>query len=204
MEYVSMQIDTSSKQHLKDVLNIIGFILAVVIGAWMINMFVFRSFNVSGPSMEDTLHTNDRLIVNRLPVTWDSIRGRSYVPNRGDIIVFRNPQFGVNALHDEYIVKRVIAFPGEYVELTNGRFTVYSDAQKHNPIDVDKEHPGAKYPTEGEVHMEVQEGQIFVAGDNRNGGHSYDSRNGLGTVPFASIIGPVAVRIYPFEQMRLF
>ena len=201
---MSMQINTSLTQKTRDVVHVVGFVVAVIIGAWMINMFIFRSFNVSGPSMEDTLHTGDRLIVNRLPVTWDSIRGRSYIPSRGDIIVFKNPLFGSSPLHDEYIVKRVIALPGEYVELTNGRFTVYSNSDKQNPIDVDKEHPGPKYPTEGDVHMEVPEGRVFVAGDNRNGGHSFDSRNGLGTVPFSLIIGPVATRISPFDQIRGF
>ena len=35
-----------------------------------LNAFVFRSYNVVGGSMENTLHNDDRVIVNRLPVTW--------------------------------------------------------------------------------------------------------------------------------------
>jgi signal peptidase I len=54
----------------------------------------------------------------------------------------------------------------------------------------------------------VPEGEIFVSGDNRDdiGGlpNSYDSRNGLGTVPFFDIIGPAAVRIFPLDSIRTF
>ena len=55
----------------------------------MINNFVFRSFSVLGPSMEKTLYTNDRLIVDRLPVTWAHLQNKNYIPQRGDIIVFK-------------------------------------------------------------------------------------------------------------------
>ena len=72
---------------------IVLIVIAVIIGAWLINMFLFRSFSVSGPSMESTLYTNDRLIVNRVPVTWAHIQGKSYVPKRGQVIVFKNPQY---------------------------------------------------------------------------------------------------------------
>ena len=54
----------------KDVIQLIIFIVCVIIGTILINSFVFRSYNVVGPSMEETLYTGDRLIVNRLPVTW--------------------------------------------------------------------------------------------------------------------------------------
>jgi len=50
----------------KDAIGIVVFIACVVIGTLIINTFVFRSFNVSGPSMEKTMFTGDRLLVNRL------------------------------------------------------------------------------------------------------------------------------------------
>lgn len=197
-----MKIDTKLATRLKDAGGIALFIAAVFIGAWLINMFVFRSFNVDGPSMEDTLHTGDRLIVNRLPVTWAHIRGVSYVPDRGQIIVFKNPKWQTGELN-EYIVKRVIAFPGERVVVKDGVLTVYN-SDHPDGIDVDKEHPGALQPTDGTVDTVVPEGAIFVCGDHRQAGYSYDSRSGLGTIPFEDIVGPVSIRIFPFDQMRFF
>ena len=197
-----MKIDTKLATRMKDIGGVALFIAAVFIGAWLINMFVFRSFNVDGPSMEDTLHTGDRLIVNRLPVTWAHIRGTSYVPDRGQVIVFKNPKWQTGELN-EYIVKRVIAFPGERVVVKDGVLKVYN-SDHPDGIDVDKEHPGALQPTDGIVDTIVPEGTIFVCGDHRQTPYSYDSRNGLGTIPFEDIVGPVSIRIFPFDQMRFF
>lgn len=178
------------------------FIVAVFIGAWLINLFIFRSFNVDGPSMQDTLHTGDRLIVNRLPVTWSHIRGSEYVPQRGHVIVFKNPKWQPG-MQDEYVVKRVIAFPGERVVVESGTLRVYT-TENPDGLDVDAMYPGPMQPTDGIVDMIVPDGELFVAGDHRQDGYSYDSRNGLGTIPYENIIGPVAIRIYPFTQIRLF
>ncbi len=62
---------------LKDLLSLIIFVICVVIGTILINSFVFRSYNVVGPSMESTMYTGDRLIVNRLSVTWAAIQGKT-------------------------------------------------------------------------------------------------------------------------------
>lgn len=197
-----MQIDTKITTRVKDILGIILFVAAVFIGAWIINMFVFRSFNVDGPSMENTLHTNDRLIVNRLPVTWAHFRGTNYIPDRGQIIVFKNPKWQQGEVN-EYIVKRVIAFPGERVTVKDGKAMVYNNEHPEG-IDVDTEHPGAILPTDGNVDTIVADGTIFVMGDHRQGGFSCDSRSCMGTIPFDDIVGPVSMRVFPFDQMRLF
>jgi signal peptidase I len=190
-------------QGLKDALGILFFVVCVLIGTLFINAFIFRSFNVEGPSMENTLFTGDRLIVNRLPVTWAQLQNESYVPDRGQVIVFKNPQY-VPGLGEEYIVKRVIAFPGERVVLKDGQFTVY-DSTNQNGFNPDELSGGEPIqPTSGSVDMIVPSGELFVAGDHRQDGYSKDSRNGLGTIPFYDVIGPVAIRIFPFDQIRLF
>lgn len=188
---------------LKDVFSLAVFVVCVLIGTLLINSFVFRSYNVVGPSMETTLYTGDRLIVNRLPVTWAALQGKSYIPERGQIIVFKNPRFH-QGVEDEYIVKRVIAFPGERVVLKDGTYTVFN-AQHiagFNPDDMNKGEPGS--PTTGEVDTTVPEGELFVSGDHRVGNYSFDSRNGLGTIPFFDVIGPVEYRIFPFNKIRSF
>lgn len=197
----SLQVRRSSG--LKDFWGLVLFLFLVLVGTLLINTFVFRSFNVLGPSMEPTLYTGDRLIVNRLPVTWSMLKFESYTPDRGDVIVFKNPRYTAGT-EEEYIVKRVIAFEGERVTVKRGVMTVYNGA---NPAGfaVDKTFPDeVGSPTSGDVDTVVSEGTIFVAGDHREGEFSYDSRNGLGLVPLYDIIGPVAIRIFPFTSIRLF
>ena len=188
---------------IKDTLSIAAFVLCVIIGTLVINTFIFRSFSVVGPSMETTLYTGDRLIVNRLPVTWAQLNNKDYIPERGQIIVFRNPHYS-KGIDDEYIVKRVIAFPGERVVLKDGKYTVYNSENPSgfNPDDKNKGEPGS--PTSGSVDTIVPSGELFVSGDHRQGSYSYDSRNGLGTIPFYDVVGPVSIRLFPFEKIRSF
>jgi len=196
---------TFFKRHpfFKDALGIIIFIACVIIGTLLINSFVFRSFSVVGASMEKTMYTGDRLIVNRLPVTWAQLQGKDYSPERGQIIVFKNPKF-IEGIGDEYIVKRVIAFAGERVTLRDGHYIVYNSDNPNgfNPDDRNNGEPGS--PTSGIVDKVVPNGEIFVSGDHRQDSYSYDSRNGLGTIPLYDVVGPVSLRLFPFDKIRTF
>ena len=188
---------------LKDVLNILVFVICVVIGTALVNAFVFRSFNVIGPSMQPTLHSGDRLIVNRLPVTWAQLQNKSYVQERGQVIVFKNPHFAPGR-EDEFIVKRVIGLPGERVTLQDSKFTVYNTEHPNgfNPDTTFTDKPAS--PASYTVDTVVPTGELFVVGDNRVGSFSYDSRSGLGTIPLYDVIGPVSYRIFPFTKIRDF
>ena len=187
---------------IKDAISIAIFIVCVLVGTFFINTYIFRSFSVVGPSMEKTLYTGDRLIVNRLPVTWSQLQNKSYIPDRGQISVCKNPNYS-SGLGDEYIVKRVIAFAGERVVLKDGKYTVYANKQDKtgfNPDDNNKGEPGS--PTSGTYDDYVPDGEIFVSGDHREGTYSYDSRNGLGTIPLYDIVGPASVRVFPLNKIR--
>ena len=200
---------------LKDIFSLIIFVFFVVIGTLFLNTYVIRSYNVVGASMENTLHGKDRLIVNRAAVSLSHFLGKPYVPKHGQIIVFLNGDAsgpltcGVETtIRDQYIIKRVIAFPGERVTVKDNVLTVYNNEHPEgfHPDDQTRksDFDGPKKQTSGEVDMIVPDDEIFVAGDNREGTHSYDSRYGLGTIPYCRIIGPVLLRLYPFNKIRLF
>ncbi|MEI6053770.1 MAG: signal peptidase I [Candidatus Saccharibacteria bacterium] len=196
---------TYFKRHpfLKDTIGIISFVSCVIVGTLLINSFVFRSFSVVGQSMEKTMYTGDRIIVNRLPVTWSQLKNIPYMPERGQIIVFKNPKYSAGT-DEEFIVKRVIAFAGERVVLSDGKYTVFNNDYPNgfNPDDENNNEPGS--PTSGKTDIVVPRGELFVSGDHRQDNYSFDSRNGLGTIPLYDVVGPVGFRLFPFDKMRSF
>ncbi|MBR3180529.1 signal peptidase I [Candidatus Saccharibacteria bacterium] len=199
----------------KDFLSLILFVGTVALGTFLLNSFVFRSYNVVGQSMENTFLNDDRVIVNRLRVSWSHFLGNEFVPERGEIIVFANGDSSgpltcaapIN-IDDQFLIKRVIAFPGERVQVKDGVMKIYNDEHPegfvYDELWRKSENEGPKAHTSGEVDVVVPAGELFVSGDNREGGYSYDSRNGLGTVPFCRVAGPVSFRLFPLQRFKFF
>lgn len=166
----------------------------------VINMFLFQSYKVFGSSMVPTLHDGDRLIISKLGKTSAKLRGKDYLPKRGDIVVFVDPQRS-----DLQLIKRVIGLPGERVVVRNGQLTVYN---QDNPNGFNPDESGvyeADLPSSsGENDVTVPEGHLFVSGDNRAGSNSLDSRNELGTVPEDLVVGTLQLRLWPFNDAKFF
>jgi signal peptidase I len=180
------------------------FLILVALGvAILVKSFVIQAFYIPSESMVPTLEVGDRVFVNKFLFDGGDI-------HRGDVIVFENPNqeelpdrgaiggfvhwlgegIGFAQPENEDFIKRVIALPGETIEIRNE--VVYIDG---DPLDEPYLTQAAKnsmgdYPIET-----VPEDSLFVMGDNR--GNSADSRYGLGFVPVDKVIGKAFVVIWP-------
>ncbi len=187
----------------RDILSTLAIIILAPLLALFITMFVFQSYEVDGPSMNDTLHNNDRLIVNKLPRTWAKITRQPFIPNRYDIVIFNyTDRFdGVNPTNKQ-LVKRVIGLPGERVVVKDGSVTVYNkEHPKGFAVDKVSQEAKAAKNTPGEIDVTIGKDQVFLMGDNRP--ESLDSR-AFGPVKASELVGKLVYRIYPFSQARKF
>ena len=147
--------------------------------------FVARIIVVSGPSMENTLHGGDLILV------WSL----GYTPRQGDIVVLTQESY-----QEDSIVKRVIATEGQSVDIDYGSATVYVDGV---PLEEDYTKERMHLPSYGEGinHVTVPKGCIFVMGDNRN--QSADSRYpAIGIVDTRCVIGHGLTVIFPFNRWK--
>ena len=189
-----------SREGLKSVLFTIIILVAAPLLAYMMSMYVFQSYRVDGESMEATLQNNDRLIVWKLSRTWAGITGKTFMPQRGEIVVFTERQLLDANGKPKAVIKRVIGLPGERVVVKKGKITVYN-AEKpsgFNPDEGQEFSSDIVTPTEGDLDLTVPEGSVFVCGDNRP--NSLDSRY-FGTVPTEDIRGTASLRIAPVNNM---
>ncbi len=195
-------VQRDNKEGLKSILATLGLLILAPLLAIFLTSFIFQSYEVDGPSMETTLYNQDRLVVVKLQRTWARLTGHDYLPNRGDVIIFNQPSSSLEGNSKRQLIKRVIALPGERVVITNGYVTVYN---KENPngFSPDKTLPYGQVigQTEGEVDMTIPDNEVFVLGDNR--GNSLDSRY-FGTLPANDIVGKLGLRVYPFNQTKVF
>jgi signal peptidase I len=153
-------------------LDILETLVLAVVFFLGINLISARIL-VDGASMEPTLETGERVIVNRLSYKFGS-------PMQGDIIVFHPPPNP----SEEYI-KRVIGLPGDTVQVKNGSVYVNGQLLQENYLDVKTNYTGT---------WQVPEDQLFVLGDNRN--NSSDSHN-WGFVPMDYVVGKAILVYWP-------
>jgi len=190
---------------IKDILSIVFVFVAAIVLALALIAFVFQSYQVDGPSMENTLQNNDRLIVWKVPRTWARITGHAYVPGRGDIVIFTENNLSQYGQTDvKQLVKRVIGLPGDRVVVKDGVITIYNKAHPKG-FQPDTTLPYGQHHTlpytSGDIDVTLSNSQIFVCGDNRT--NSLDSRM-FGPVNVNDIVGKLALRVYPFDSFESF
>ena len=163
--------------------KVVRILLNDVIIALVISVLLFKIiFNVSivhGTSMNPTLHEGDYLLINHL----------FYQPEYHDIVVFKNEERGI-------LVKRIIGMPGDTIEIRDS--VVYRNGE---PLEEDYIYDGYFGAGDMTGPVTVEEGHIFVMGDNRP--DSYDSRYyGVGQVSEDAILGGAIVRVIPFSLLK--
>jgi signal peptidase I len=193
-----------NSEGVKSILSTILLLVGALVIALSIAAFVIQSYQVDGESMETTLQNNDRLIVDKIPRTVSRITHHSYVPHRGDIIIFN--QTGIldsRGNEQKQLIKRVIGLPGERVVVNDGKITVYNEANPDgfNPDTSTGYKIAAKNTPGDNINVVLQSGEIFVCGDNRP--NSEDSRY-FGPVNVNNIVGKLVLRIFPLGKAQRF
>ena len=166
-------------------------VLAVALGAaFAVRLWVLQQFYISGPSMETTLYTNDRVLVNKLSYRFHDV-------HRGDVVVFdRVTRNGNEVAHDD-LIKRVIALSGETIEIKG--CTVFIDGraleEPYLPArDTSRGTPLERCRVENMRRTLVPKAHVFVMGDNRP--ESFDSRS-FGSIPESLIVGRAFAVVWP-------
>jgi len=185
------------KKHLiAELLIWAGVTISIVL---IIQNFIFQAFYVSGSSMEPSYQNNDYLIISKIPLTQYNVGrlfGQKNVSvNRGDLVVFRYP----NAL-ETFFIKRVIGLPGDRVVLKNGIYTIYN-TQHPDGLALSEDYVDKQYVTQGNIDEVVEQGKLFVSGDNRSPGGSFDSRE-WGQLPQEDLIGFAVLRLLPINNFK--
>lgn len=171
------------KKNNKETYEWIQSLLSALIVCMVVFLFFVHIIDVSGHSMEPTLHDADKMLVS----------GLFYKPKKGDIVIFKKDEYDPN----KALVKRVIATEKDTVNIDfeNGIVYVNGEALEEDYInEITKMKEGFIGP------QTVPEGCVFLMGDNRN--HSTDSRTAsIGMVDTRLIIGKVYSVLFPLSSM---
>lgn len=210
-----MAENNTAKSIGKEIWEWVYTIVIALAVAFAIKAFIFDIVKVDGSSMFPTLINGDRLVVTKL----------GYEPKQGDIIILDSTYkkretyyselaqsegkdelgfFGKlsarNGLSDDlkkrYYVKRVIATPGQTVDLIDGK--VYINGKIYD----EEYYEGITSPIDSAMEFPITVGDdmVFVMGDNRP--RSKDSRSSdLGLVPYKAVLGKSQFRIWPLNAI---
>lgn len=155
----------------------IVFAIAIVV---LILTFCFRIVNVDGPSMLNTLHNNDKLLVSDL----------GFSPSTGDVVIISHGQ-----QYADPLVKRVIATAGQTLDINFDTGEVRVDG-----VLLDEPYISSfTVSGDNDIPSVIPEGKVFVMGDNRS--VSLDSRSKkVGLINESDIIGKAYFILFPFNR----
>lgn len=145
-------------------------------------MLVFgtRGFYVYGSCMEPNLRTGERVLASRFGFIFGGVK-------RGDVVIFKYP-----CDPTKNYVKRVIGLPGDTVEIRHGLMYVNGE-RLHEPY--------KQFAAHGNYGPErVQQGKLFVLGDNRD--QSNDSRY-WGELPLNLVEAKAIMLYWPLDRVHL-
>ncbi len=153
--------------------------IALAILIFLAIHFTVQTYQISGPSMQNTLHDGQFVLVNKVAYLF-------HVPERGDVIVLHEPDQPSRDL-----IKRVIGLPGDTIRLDSTDVTI-NGVQLNEPYITQKHNYVAETVT-------VPANDYFVMGDNRP--ISLDSRS-FGFVPKSYIVGKAILVLWPLSQWQ--
>lgn len=160
--------------------------------AFVVRGFVLAHFVVDGASMSSTLETGDRVFVNKLSY-------RLHDPNRGDVVVLHQ----IQGTSERDLIKRVIALPGETIEMQSCVVRITKPGELTPQILVEP-YLDPNVVTSTSCGPDVAEtvvpaDHVFVMGDNRNG--SQDSRS-LGPISEDDLVGRAFTVFWPRDNWQ--
>ena len=179
------------KNFFADMFDWMGRIFSAILCFIFIFALLARVITVDGESMVPTLQDQQRLIVSDM----------FYTPQYGDIVILYADKLPNEATqsYGKPIVKRVIGLPGDKIKIDFVNGIVYRNGEAlteeytNTPTNLPE-----NFPINGEIT--VEEGKVFVLGDNRN--YSKDSRsNQVGQVDMRYIMGKAYLRIWPLNAL---
>jgi signal peptidase I len=168
----------------KELWSWVKTLLVAVVLALILRQYVLAFFVVDGSSMLPTLKDGQMVAVNKLAYRIGSLK-------HGDVAVFEAKKTAIGPTEKRVLIKRIIALPGDTIAISAGKVLLNGEELREDYTDV-------LIDTDMELLL-IEEGQVFVMGDNRNPRGSWDSRE-FGPIPMDSIMGKAFLIIYPIPK----
>ncbi len=190
-------MSTRKKSELREWIE--ALVVAAFIAFCIIRPFVVQAFKIPTGSMRPTLLEGDLILVNKFiygaKIPFTDLRLPAFKPlKRGDVIVFLYPENPKKAF-----IKRLVALPGEMVELKSGTIFINGKPLSDQTFSQRYYYNRGKLAEE-EAKILVPADSFFVLGDNS--ASSQDSRY-WGFVPHKNILGQAMLIYLPLNRIRI-